>query len=137
MDLNIFTMYDNIIMSARQTKTISNSLAWQGEVMNENNLKKIAKEIKRDLHADNKHTSMLFDLCVDGAIMATKDYLNYYKEGNEVEIFKTKLALMIMTFRYGIEERVKEGYKMPKEAEEFFEYFDSWRIIYFTNEKVA
>lgn len=105
--------------------------------MNENNLKKIAKEIKRDLHADNKHTDMLFDLCTDAAIMATKDYLDYYKEGNEVEIFKTKLASMIMTFRYGIEERVKEGYKMPKEAEEFFEYFDSWRIIYFTNEKVA
>ena len=105
--------------------------------MNENNLKKIAKEIKRDLHADNKHTSMLFDLCVDGAIMATKDYLDYYKEGNEVEIFKTKLASMIITFRYGIEERVKKGYKMPKEAEEFFEYFDSWRIIYFTNKKVA
>ena len=78
LDLKVFTKYVTVIMSARQTQTISNSLAWQGEAMNENNLRKIAKEIKRDLHADNKHTSMLFDLCVDGAIMATKDYLDYY-----------------------------------------------------------
>jgi hypothetical protein len=105
--------------------------------MNENKLREVGKKIKRDLHADNKHTSMLFDLSIDAALMATKEYLDYYKEGNEVEIFKTKLASIILTFWYGIKERVKEGYKMPKEAEEFFEYFDSWKNIYFANEKIA